>query len=262
MGRSRRSPGHDLNYIGIAGALGAIGPAEGDPPVPLNLIGDMGGGGMLLAMGIAAALLHVAKTGEGQVVDAAMTDGTAIMLGVVHGLLARGLWTDRRGVNLLDGGAPFYRTYRCADGRHVAVGSLEPEFYAALLRVLDLTDDSGFAHQHDRAAWPAMAARLADIFATRTRDEWAAAFAGQGACVTAVLGLGEAAAHPHNAARGTYTADRRRHHPARGGAEVQRDAAPTPGPAPRIGAHTAEILAEIGLDPTAVDDLRREGVIG
>ena len=201
-----QDPGHDLNYIGIAGALGAIGPAEGDPPVPLNLIGDMGGGGMLLAMGIAAALVHVAKTGEGQVVDAAMTDGTAIMLGIVHGLLARGLWTDRRGVNLLDGGAPFYRTYRCADGRHVAVGSLEPEFYAALLRVLDLTDDSGFAHQHDPAAWPAMAARLADIFATRTRDEWAAAFAGQGACVTAVLGLGEAAAHPHNAARGTYTA--------------------------------------------------------
>ena len=230
-----QDPGHDLNYIGIAGALGAIGPAEGDPPVPLNLIGDMGGGGMLLAMGIAAALVHVAKTGEGQVVDAAMTDGTAIMLGIVHGLLARGLWTDRRGVNLLDGGAPFYRTYRCADGRHVAVGSLEPEFYAALLRVLDLTDDSGFAHQHDPAAWPAMAARLTDIFVTRTRDEWAAAFAGQGACVTAVLEPRRGRRTP--AQRRARHVRRRpgRNHPTRGGAEVQRDAAPATraGPAHR-----------------------------
>ena len=255
-------PGHDLNYIGLSGALGAIGPADGDPVVPLNLIGDMGGGGMLLALGVSAALVNVAKTGEGQVIDAAMTDGTAIMLGVVHGLLARGLWTDTRGSNLLDGAAPFYRTYRCANGGHIAVGALEPEFYAALLRVLDLTDDAGFAHQHDRAAWPDMGARLAEIFSTRPRDEWAAVFAGEGACVTAVLGLAEAAVHPHNASRGTYTLDE--------DGTIQPGVAPrflgtppgSPAPAPRIGADTTEVLTEIGLEPTAIDELRRTGVIG
>lgn len=257
-----QEPGHDLNYIGVAGALGAIGPADGDPVVPLNLIGDMGGGGLLLALGVAAALLHVEKTGQGQVVDAAMTDGTAIMLGIVHGLRAQGLWVDRRGVNLLDGAAPFYRTYRCADDRHVAVGALEPEFYAALLRVLDLTDAVTFAQQYDHAAWPAMAARLSGIFATRPRDEWAAVFAGQGACVTAVLGLAEAAIHPHNAERGTYTRGR--------DGVLQPGVAPrflgtpaaAPSAAPRIGADTDEVLAEIGLDAAAVDDLRRAGVVG
>ena len=216
---------------------------------------------MLLALGVAAALVNVAKTGDGQVVDAAMTDGTAIMLGIVHGLLARGLWTDRRGANLLDGGAPFYRTYRCADGGHIAVGALEPEFYAALLRVLDLTDDPGFAHQHDRAAWPGMTARLADIISTRARDEWATVFAGEGACVTAVLGLAEAAVHPHNSARGTYTVE---------DGVIQPGVAPrflgtppgAPAPAPRVGADTTEVLAEIGLAPTAIDELRRSGVIG
>ena len=207
------------------------------------------------------ALVNVAKTGEGQVVDAAMTDGTAIMLGIVHGLLARGLWTDGRGTNLLDGGAPFYRTYRCADGGHIAVGALEPEFYTALLRVLDLADDPGFAHQHDRTSWPDMGARLAEIFASRSRDEWAAVFAGEGACVTAVLGLAEAAVHPHNAARGTYTVE---------DGVIQPGVAPrflgtppgAPARAPRVGADTTEVLAEIGLEPTAIDELRRSAVIG
>jgi alpha-methylacyl-CoA racemase len=255
-----QEPGHDLNYIGLAGALGAIGPPDGDPVVPLNLLGDMGGGGLLLATGILAALLHAGRTGEGQVVDAAMTDGTAIMLAIVLDLVARGLWEDRRGVNLLDGGAPFYRTYRCADGGHVAVASLEPELYAALLRVLELADDPAFASQHDREAWPAMAARLSEIFATRARDEWAALFAGTGAAVTAVLRLGEAPAHPHNAARGTYTTD------AQG--VVQPGVAPrllaTPGavarPAPRIGEDTDAILAEAGYAAGEIAELRGEGV--
>ncbi len=162
-----REPGHDINYIALAGALGAIGPADGDPAVPLNLVGDMGGGGLLLALGICAALLHAQTTGEGQVVDAAMTDGIAIELAVILGLRAHGNWSDRRGSNLLDGGAPFYRTYRCADDKHMAVGSLEPQFYAELLRVLELTEDALFADQYDQAAWPAMSARLEERFAAR-----------------------------------------------------------------------------------------------
>jgi alpha-methylacyl-CoA racemase len=257
-----QEPGHDLNYIGLAGALGAIGPADGDPVVPLNLVGDMGGGGLLLATGILAGLLHARQTGEGQVVDAAMTDGTAIMLAIVLDLVSQGLWEDRRGVNLLDGGAPFYRTYRCADSGHIAVASLEPELYTALVRVLGLADDPTFSSQHDRAAWPPMAARLSEIFGTRSRDEWAAVFAGEGAGVTAVLRLGEAPAHPHNVARGTYATD------AQG--VVQPGVAPrllaTPGavarPAPRIGEDTEAILAEAGYAPAAIAELRREGVVG
>ena len=216
---------------------------------------------MLLALGITAALVHARATGEGQVVDAAMTDGTAIQLAGIHGLLARGLWTDRRGSNLLDGGAPFYRVYRCADDRHVAVGALEPQFYAQLLRVLELTNDPLFAHQHDRSSWPAMGARLEELFATRPREEWTAAFTGQEACVAPVLTLAEAAAHPHNVARGTYIVD--------------DDGMIQPGPAPRflgtptdppdhvrqIGADTDDVLAEAGLGPAAIDALRTQGVV-
>jgi alpha-methylacyl-CoA racemase len=257
-----QEPGHDINYIALAGALGAIGPSGGDPVVPLNLIGDMGGGGMLLALGVVAGLLHAHMTGEGQVVDAAMTDGTALQLAGVYGLLARGRWHDRRGANVLDGAAPFYRTYRCADGGHVAVGCLEPQFYAELLRVLELADSPLFADQYDVAAWHAMASRLSEIFATRPRDEWAAAFEGQGGCVTPVLSLVEAAAHPHNVARGTYVLD--------AGGLVQPAPAPRfggspsppPSPAPIVGADTNDVLAELGLDRLEIDALRERGVIG
>ena len=256
-----REAGHDINYIAIAGALGAIGPAGGDPVVPLNLVADMGGGGMLLALGIAAALVHAGKTGRGQVVDAAMTDGVALQLAGTYGLLDRGLWSDRRGSNLLDGAAPFYRTYRCADGGHVAVGSLEPKFYAALLEGLGLTHDPLFAAQHDRGAWAAMSARLEEVFATRARDEWSDVFAGRDACVTPVLGLAEAAAHPHNVARGTYAPD--------------EDGMTQPGPAPRFGAtptvpgpaavklggDTDAVLAEAGLDRDEIAALRSRGVV-
>ena len=253
--------GHDIDYIAIAGALGSIGPADGDPVVPLNLIGDMGGGGLLLALGIIAALVHARATDEGQVVDAAMTDGTAIQLAGIHGLLARGWWTDRRGSNVLDGAAPFYRTYRCADDRHVAVGALEPQFYAALLRVLELTDDPLFARQHDQSAWPAMSTRLEELFATRPRDEWSAVFVGQEACVAPVLSLAEAAAHPHNAARRTYIVDE--------DGAIQPAPAPRflgtpsgpPSPAPAIGADTDDVLAEVGLGPADIDSLRTRGVV-
>jgi alpha-methylacyl-CoA racemase len=254
--------GHDIDYIALAGALGTIGPVDGDPVVPLNLVGDMGGGGMLLALGVCAGVLHARETGEGQVVDAAMTDGTALQLAGTYGLLARGLWQDRRGANLLDGAAPFYRTYRCADGGHVAVGCLEPQFYAAFLGVLELGDDPVFARQHNRSAWPAMAERLEALFARRPRDEWVAAFAGRDACIAPVLGLREAAQHPHNAARGTYLVDET--------GAVQPGVAPrflgtpsrTPGPARPIGADTDAVLREIGIDDAALAGLRERGVVG
>jgi alpha-methylacyl-CoA racemase len=195
-------------------------------------------------------------------VDAAMTDGTALQLAVVHGLLAVGRWSDRRGANLLDGAAPFYRVYRCADGGHVAVGCLEPEFYAAFLRALELEADPLFADQLGQAGWPAMCARLEDLFATRSRDEWTALFEGRGACVTPVLSFAEAVAHPHNAARGTYIVD--------GAGTIQPAPAPRflgtptapPQPAPAAGADTDAVLAEAGLGPAEIEELRAQGVVG
>ncbi|MET7988457.1 CaiB/BaiF CoA-transferase family protein [Streptomyces sp. NPDC005281] len=241
-----QAPGHDINYIAVAGALGMLG-AEGEiPPVPLNLFGDMGGGGLLLAFGITTALTHASRTGLGQVVDAAMTDGTAVQLALIHGLLATGRWAGRRGANLFDGGAPFYRCYRTADGGHMAVGSVEPPFYAELLDVLGLSEDPLFARQHDRDAWPRMADVLATVFAGRTRAEWTAAFEGREACVTPVHGLTDAAAHPHNVARGTYYTENGLLQPAPA-PRFAGTPAGTPLPAPAIGAHTAEVLAEVGL---------------
>lgn len=249
-----QAPGHDINYIAVAGALGAIGGADENPPVPLNLFGDMGGGGMLLALGITTALVHAQRTGAGQVVDAAMTDGTAVQLALIHGLLATGRWTDRRASNLFDGAAPFYRTYRTSDGGHMAVGSVEPQFYAVLLQVLGLDRDPLFAQQHDRDAWPAMCARLEEVFVGRSREEWTADFDGTQSCVTPVYGLTEAADHPHNAERGTYYTENGLLQPAPA-PRFQGTPAATPRPAPVIGAHTREVLAEAGLDEAAIDEL-------
>ncbi|MFD7867151.1 CaiB/BaiF CoA transferase family protein [Streptomyces sp. NPDC059783] len=257
-----QEPGHDINYIALTGALHAIAPAGGDPVVPVNLVGDFGGGGMLLALGVVSALLRARATGRGQVVDAAMTDGSALLLAMTYGFLARGAWEDRPGVNLLDGGAPFYGVYRCADDRHVALGAIEPPFYAALLDVLGLAGDPAFARQYDRTAWPAMKARLTAIFATREREAWAEEFDGRGACVTPVLSLTEAARHPHNVARGTYR---------RGALDAPEPAAAprfsgTPGAepadAPVIGADTHEVLAALGVTDEALTELRRDGVVG
>ena len=194
--------GHDINYLGLTGALHAIGTAD-KPVPPLNIGADFGGGSMFLVVGILAALLERGTSGQGQVVDAAMVDGASSLITMVYGLLGAGLWQDRRAANLLDGGSPFYDTYPCADGRHVAVGALEPQFYAALLEGLGLTGSLP-GGQHSVEHWPEHRRRIGEVLATRTRDEWAAHFAGSDACLTPVLGLTEAPAHPHNMARGTF----------------------------------------------------------
>lgn len=195
--------GHDLNYIGLSGVLHAMGDADRPPSPPLNLVGDYGGGAMLLVTGVLAALIEAKTTGRGRVVDAAMTDGAALLGGLFHALRGQGMWSDRRGANLLDGGAPFYRCYACRDGGFVAVAALEPRFYAALLAGLAI--DPAEAPQYDFAGWPDLHARLTALFITRGRDDWAAHFAGTEACVTPVLSLSEAPAHPHNLARRAFT---------------------------------------------------------
>ncbi|MFE1228480.1 CaiB/BaiF CoA transferase family protein [Streptomyces sp. NPDC058745] len=252
--------GHDINFIALTGALHAIGGSE-EPVIPLNLLGDMGGGGLLLAFGVVSALVSAGVTGRGQVVDAAMTDGSASLLAMVHGFLAQGRWKDQRAANTIDGGCPWYGVHRCSDGRHVALGIGDRRSYAALLEVLGLQDDPVFADQYDRTAWPAMREGLATVFAGRPRDAWAAAFEGRGACVTPVLSLTEAPDHPHNAARGTFRTG------PHGGVEpapVPRFSgtpAADPEPAPVVGAHTDEVLAQAGYGPEAVAGLRAAGVV-
>ena len=195
--------GHDIDYIAIAGALHPIGRAGGPPTPPLNLVGDFGGGGMLLAFGMCAALLSAAHTGRGHVIDCAMTDGAALLMSMMWSFRAAGIWTDERGTNLLDTGAPFYDVYACADGRHVAVGALEPQFFALLCELTGLAGRPAFARQMDRGSWPAQRALLAEVFLTRSRDAWVE-LAARDACVAPVLSMEEAAAHPHNAARETF----------------------------------------------------------
>jgi alpha-methylacyl-CoA racemase len=209
--------GHDINYLSLTGALHAIGTAD-KPVAPLNIGADFGGGSMFLIVGILAALLERAGSGKGQVVDAAMVDGASSLITMIYGFLGAGVWQDRRAANLLDGGAPFYDTYPCADGGHVAIGALEPQFYAQLLEGLGLTGKLP-RHQHDVAQWPEHRRLIGEVLLTRTRDEWAAAFEGTDACLTPVLGLDEAPRHPHLAARGTF---------------VDAGGRPTPAPAPRF----------------------------
>lgn len=214
-----QTAGHDITYLAITGALHAIGPA-GQPAIPLNLLGDFGGGAMYLAVGMLAALIHARATGQGQVVDAAITDGVAHLGAMIFGMLGQGAWADRRAANVLDGAAPFYTTYACADGRHVAVGAIEPQFWAALLAGLGLDADT-LPDRKDAANWPALRARLAAVFATRPRDDWDAIFAASDACVAPVLSLAEAPHHPHNRARASF---------------VTVDGLTQPAPAPRLSA--------------------------
>jgi alpha-methylacyl-CoA racemase len=217
--------GHDIDYIALAGVLGAIGPRDGAPVPPLNLVGDYGGGALYLAFGVVCALLEARTSGDGQVVDAAMVDCAASLNTGTYGQLANGTWTDARGSNALDGGAPWYSAYETADREYVCVGAIEPRFYADLLRRLGL-DAEDLPAQHDRAGWPRLRERFAVVFRTRTRAEWQAALEGTDACFAPVLSLAEAAAHPHNAARGTF---------------VHIDGVLQPGPAPRFSRTTAEI---------------------
>ena len=200
-----RRAGHDINYIALTGVLHAVGRAGERPVPPLNLVGDFGGGSMMLVVGVLAALWEAQRSGRGQVVDAAMVDGVAVLAQMIWSLLGQGVWTDEREANLLDGRAPFYDTYTCADGEHVAVGALEPQFFAALVGGLGL-DPAEVPAQYDRNRWPDLRARFAEAFATRSRDEWAAAFDGTDACVTPVLSFAEAAEHPHLVARSTIVA--------------------------------------------------------
>ncbi|WAL63561.1 CaiB/BaiF CoA-transferase family protein [Amycolatopsis cynarae] len=192
--------GHDINYISLTGALHAIGRSGERPVPPLNLVGDFGGGSMLLVAGVLAALWERQRSGRGQVVDAAMVDGASVLLQMMWAFRGAGSWSDRRGVNLLDGGAPYYDTYTCADGRWIAVGALEPQFYAAFLAGLGL-DGEDLPDQGDRSGWPILRARFTEVIVSRTRDEWAKIFDGTDACVTPVLSFDEVASHPHMSAR-------------------------------------------------------------
>ena len=265
--------GHDIDYIGVSGALDPIGRAGQRPVPPLNLVADFGGGGMLLALGVLAALLERERSGLGQVIDAAMVDGSALLTSFLYGLRAAGAWQDERGTNLLDGGAPFYDTYQTADGRYVAVGALEPKFYAALLAGLGLagakpadagpgeTGDVSLPGQYDRAGWPVLRARLAEAFLGRTQAEWAEVFAGTDACVAPVLGPALAPAHPHNAERGTFIEV---------GGVVQPAPAPRfgrtpagrPQPPPRPGADTDAVLTGLGYSAAQITALRASGAVG
>lgn len=197
--------GHDINYIAISGALHCFGRAGERPVAPLNLVGDYGGGGMMLAFGVVTALLHASRTGEGQVIDCAMTDGSAALMALIWGARETWGWKDERGVNMLDTGAHFYDTYETADRQYVSFGPIEPQFYKSALGVLGLADDPDFAAQMDQTRWPRLKEKLEAIFRTRTRDEWTVLFEGSESCFAPVLSLDEAYAHPHNLARGTFS---------------------------------------------------------
>jgi alpha-methylacyl-CoA racemase len=253
-----QAAGHDLNYVALSGMLHAMGDADRPPSPPLNLVGDFGGGGMMLAFGIVCAMLEAKTSGRGQVVDAAMTDGAALLGAMMYGLRADGSWSAARGANLLDGGAPFYATYACADGRFIAVGAIEPQFYAQLLALTGAADPA-FARQRRQEDWPALKAKFAALFATRTRDAWCALLEGTDVCFAPVLDMDEAPRHPHNAARATF---------------VDVDGVTQPAPAPRFsrtpgqagtvaapGQDGPAILADWGWTGDAIATLRRDNIV-
>lgn len=254
-----KTAGHDIDYIAISGALHPIGRAGERPVPPLNLVGDFGGGGMLLAVGVLAALVERQRSGRGQVVDAAMVDGSALLTSFMYGLRSRGAWRDDRGVNLLDGGAPFYDTYETADGKFVAVGALEPQFYAALLKGLGLAAEE-LPAQLDFSGWPVLRERFAAAFAERARDEWAGVFAGTDACVAPVLSAAEVAAHPHNAARDVFTDVGGVTQPSPAPRFARTEAGP-PQPPVRPGADTDAVLGDLGLGQDEIVGLRSAGVV-
>jgi alpha-methylacyl-CoA racemase len=250
--------GHDINYIALSGALSGIGSAESAPIPPLNLVGDFGGGAMLLAFGIVCALLEAGRSGRGQIVDAAMVDGSALLMSMFFGMNATGSWSGR-GRNVLGGAAHYYGTYRCADGEWISIGAIEPQFYALLLRTLGLSDIESWP-QNDESRWPALKAAFAERFATKTRDEWRALMEGTDICFAPVLGLDEAPKHPHMSARGTFVEI---------GGVVQPAPAPRfgrskpdmPQPPVNAGAHTEEVLADLGFNSGEIAEFRTAGAI-
>lgn len=251
--------GHDINYIALSGALHAMGPADSPPTPPLNLVGDFGGGGMLLAFGIACALVEARHSGKGQVIDAAMADGAALLMAMYYGYLVTGRWRDARGGNFLDGSAHFYTTYACADGKWLAVGAIEPNFYRNLLATCGI-DDPDFEAQWDRSRWPALRAKLGAVFLTRSRDEWCRLFEGTDSCVSPVLDLREAPRHPDNLGRRAFVDIAGITQPAPA-PRFSRTAPGTPAQPPRIGDHTRAILDELGYGEGDVEQLRRTGAI-
>ena len=249
------SAGHDIGYIAITGALHAVGRAGGQPVPPVNLVGDFGGGSTFLVIGLLAACWEAARSGRGQVVDAAIVDGAASLTGLLHGMLGTGLWRDERGANLLDSGVPWYDTYETSDGGWMAVGALEPQFYAELVSLLGIDADE--TDRRDPQKWPALRSSIAAAFASRTREEWSKVFDGTDACVAPVLSLREAPTHPHLVERGTFVEV---------GGVVQPAPAPrfsrtrtaVPDAPPALGAHTSQVLREWGVE--GVDTLLSEGV--
>jgi alpha-methylacyl-CoA racemase len=257
FGPLSRSAGHDINYLSLTGALHSIGPAD-KPVPPLNLVADYGGGALFLITGLLAGLLHSRSSGQGQVVDAAMTDGASYLMTLFYSMLAGKRWVDQRGVNPLDGGAPFYNTYQCSDGRWISVGSIEPQFYALLIEHSGATDLLGH-RQMDRMSWPEMKETLVRVFRTRTRDEWCEIMENTDVCFAPVLSLLEAPRHRHNLARETF---------------IELDGVTTPAPAPRfsatpsavqsgprpIGCGVRETLCAWGIPARKVDELAAAGL--
>jgi alpha-methylacyl-CoA racemase len=251
--------GHDINYIALSGALHAIGQKDGPPIPPLNLVGDFGGGGMLLAFGVVCGVLEARTSGKGQVVDAAMVDGASLLMAGIYGFLAGGMWRDERGANILDTGAPWYGVYETKDGKWVSIGSIEKRFYADLLERLGIAGET-LPKQNDRAGWPVLAKRFTEVFKTRTRDEWCAVFADSDACFAPVLAMKEVAAHPHNVARATF---------------VERDGVVQPAPGPRFsrtppgiagsskpgGADSEAVLKAVGYSPSEIAAFIERGVV-
>lgn len=257
-GPNARAAGHDINYVALSGVLAHVGRRDQRPVPPLNLVGDFGGGGMLLALGVVAALFEQRSSGQGQVVDGAMVDGSALLMTMMYELLGRGAWDERREANLNDGGAPFYDVYETSDGKFLAVGAMEPKFYAELMDGVGMVP--GVADQWDRTQWPRTKERLAAAFRGRTRDEWCDLLEGTDACVTPVLTMSEAMRHPHNIARATFTevGGILQPAPAPRFSRTQTEIQSPPVPA---GEHTDAVLTELGLSNERIMALRARGIV-
>lgn len=250
--------GHDINYIALSGALGAIGRAGAAPVPPLNLLGDFAGGGMLLAFGMLAALHEARESGRGQVVDASMVEGSALLTTVIHEMIGMGGWSRERGTNLIDGGAPYYDVYRTSDGEYVSLGSIEPQFFAELVRRLELDIDP--SEQSEREGWPALRSKIAKAVESRTRAEWDERLAGSDVCFAPVLHPTEAPHHPHNVARESFLEVGGITQPAPA-PRFSRTPAAMPQPAPVAGEHTAEVLGDWGFDRSEIRDLLEHSAV-